>query len=100
MKLDQLRKFYKELPNYLSNVAKEISFQFDPSRIQTFNVVYFPQLGFLVTIPIEDEASLESLSQTEGLELQFATEKFAYFKEHKTKGTNLYNPLFLSSCGT
>lgn len=51
--------------------------------MSNLNVVYFPQLGFLVTIPLSTELTLEHLSEFEDLRLQFATEKFAYFKNSK-----------------
>jgi DNA mismatch repair protein MSH5 len=47
------------------------------------NVVYFPQLGFLVTIPLSEDLTLEKLSIIDDLRLQFATGKFAYFKNSK-----------------
>lgn len=57
--------------------------EFQFTIVSNLNVVYFPQLGFLVTIPLSDELTLENLSAINDLRLQFATEKFGYFKNSK-----------------
>lgn len=84
--LDDLRQFYNDLPSYLSQVAKEISMELQGTGIESLNLVYFPQLGFLITIPLKDSLPLETMT---GLESQFSTAKFAYFKNESTKSFSL-----------
>lgn len=55
--------------------------------IDSLSLVYFPQLGFLVTIPLTEECSVELLKSFSEMELQFATDKFAYLKDSKTRGS-------------
>lgn len=82
--LDGLRERYHNLPDFLSNIVKRIADRVSSPIISTINVVYFPQLGFLVTIPLDNGREAEDI-QEPGFELQFATEKVAYFKEESTR---------------
>lgn len=84
--LDDLRAFYAGLPDFLSISAKEISGRFTKSNISSISLVYFPQIGFLLAIPITDFCTAEEVSSIDGLSVQFATEKFVYVKEEKTRG--------------
>ncbi len=85
-RLDEVRHFYLELPEYLSNVARDLSECYLGLEIDSLSIVYFPQIGFLITIPLTRRCTIEYLSSRPYLELQFATEKFAYLKDAKTKG--------------
>lgn len=78
--LDRLRRQYNELPEFLSGVVKQVANRINNPAIRAINVVYFPQLGFLVTIQLNEELSVENINE-EGLELRFSTEKVAYFKD-------------------
>ena len=54
-RLDELRNTYDALPEYLSHVVHELAID-----IPGLNVVYFPQLGFLITIPTEHSSLVPS----------------------------------------
>ena len=45
------------------------------------NIVYFPQLGFLITLP--------QTIQPEGFELQFQSDKTCYYKNEKMRGKRI-----------
>ena len=50
--LDQMKRVFSGLPDLLNQVARKLSEQV-PSDLQgSLNVVYFPQIGFLATVPI------------------------------------------------
>ncbi|PJF20036.1 MutS family protein MSH5 [Paramicrosporidium saccamoebae] len=83
--LDQIRKQYTGLPEFLANIVNQIAARITSTKVSTINVVYFPQLGFLVTIPLTKETELQSIGDC-GFELQFKTEKVAYFKDTATRG--------------
>lgn len=67
-------------------VAREISGKYAGLVVESLSVVYFPQIGFLLTLPITEAFSIEYIRTIEYLELQFATGKFAYLKDAKTRG--------------
>lgn len=51
--LDQLKRTLDGLESFLNEVARKLSEKM-PSDIRgTLNVIYFPQIGFLVTVPID-----------------------------------------------
>lgn len=84
--MDELRKKYHELPEFLSDIVKKVASRITNPLISTVNVVYFPQLGFLVTIPIEENVDIGNVKEPEPeFELQFTTEKVAYYKECTTR---------------
>lgn len=80
-RLDDLRTVYAGLPDYLSVVARELSGRYAAFPLRSLSLVYFPQIGFLITVPAAD--GLADLGPE--LELQFATERFAYYKDERTR---------------
>ncbi len=89
--LDAARQRYRELPNLLAEkvhlVAQKIREPISDT-IGAINIVYFPQLGFLVAIPIPSgevdmDKSLARL-QLQGFQLMFSTERVVYVKESIT----------------
>ena len=82
--LDRLCERYHSLPDFLSSVVSRIASRVSDPAISTLNVVYFPQLGFLVTIPLRGGRTASGV-QEPGFDLQFATERVAYFKEESTR---------------
>ena len=87
LRLDELREFYAGLPDYLSAQAQQASLHYSGLAIDSLSVVYFPQIGFLLTLPITEVCTPEYLSEQAGMELQFATGRFAYLKDQTTRGT-------------
>ncbi|KAG2200478.1 hypothetical protein INT47_011458 [Mucor saturninus] len=96
--LDVLRKKYNALDDYLLQVSQSISSTLPIGLGSALNVVYFPQLGYLVTLPqyhnqnISDENNSTSSYVSEyyaryltGFDLQFTTSENLYYKNEKTK---------------
>ncbi|CAO3628674.1 unnamed protein product [Cunninghamella echinulata] len=78
--LDKLRVKYSCLDDYLIQVAQDISSTL-PLYIGAFlNVIYFPQLGYIITLP-KNKASHIDLP---GFRLQFTTNEYYYYKNEKT----------------
>ena len=56
------------------------------------NIVYFPQLGFLITLPIgmgTNGNEADELGSKLGFQLQFQSEKVYYFKNGKMRGKKI-----------
>jgi DNA mismatch repair protein MSH5 len=73
-RLDDLRKCYDDLPEFLATVRNETQ----DCPVEQFNVVYFPQLGFLVTVTADAAPQVT-------FDLQFLTENVAYFKNDRMR---------------
>lgn len=48
-KLDDLNKIYEEMPDLLTNFAREQNWNFD------FRIVFMPQIGYLIRVSPEEE---------------------------------------------
>lgn len=86
--LDRLRHQYRTLPSYLTAKVQLVAERIKNPMIRAVNIVYFPQLGFLVTISLEGKSKVEAIQSAIGADfsLQFVTEHVAYFKDPITKG--------------
>ena len=66
----------------------EIAQGIHSSSVEAVNIVYFPQLGFLITLPLlaSDGSDSGRLGETMGFQLQFQSDKVSYFKNDKMRG--------------
>lgn len=88
--LDELRQKYFGLSDFLTNVVQEVVLEFGPGSVKSLNVLYFPQLGYLVAIPNDPGSNTPSTicghSIPDNYELQFSTERVSYYKNPKMRG--------------
>ncbi|KWU42860.1 hypothetical protein RHOSPDRAFT_35589 [Rhodotorula sp. JG-1b] len=83
--LDEMRRKYSGLDSFLSHVAADMARDVPPELAQELSVVYFPQLGYLATVPHRDgEVDVASFAEI-GWTYQFMTENQAYFKNEKCR---------------
>ncbi|KAG2235169.1 hypothetical protein INT48_003513 [Thamnidium elegans] len=98
--LESLREKYEALDTYLLQVSQEISAGLPVGLGAVLNVVYFPQLGYLITLPQYRANSGDSKSNSSrssshvgsyyakylsGFELQFTTTENIYYKNDRMK---------------
>lgn len=55
--LDHMKQTFDGLGHLLGEVERKISETIPPSFQQSLNVIYFPQIGFLATVPINPETN-------------------------------------------
>jgi DNA mismatch repair protein MSH5 len=67
---DILNKFYQSFLSIKSEVACEISTTIPTEFSSTLNVIYFPQLGYLITVPLKPEWKNEDDFKIDGLYYQ------------------------------
>jgi DNA mismatch repair protein MSH5 len=53
--LDRLKRTLDGLDHLLDEVATKLSEKMPPDLRASLNVIYFPQIGFLVTVPIDPD---------------------------------------------
>jgi DNA mismatch repair protein MSH5 len=51
--LDQMKRTLNGLESLLDQVAIQLAASMPPDSSSSLNVIYFPQIGFLVTIPLD-----------------------------------------------
>jgi DNA mismatch repair protein MSH5 len=81
--LDKMKDSYDGLDSLLKRVAIEIASTIPASFDIDVNVIYFPQLGFNIAIPLTDRG--EAAYEGDGWELIFITENRAYFKDFRMR---------------
>lgn len=83
--LDHLKNTYNGMESLLSKVAINIAFTLPDDIIHDINVVYFPQLGFNITLPLNQIGQPIYDGRDEGWEQTFTTENRAYFKDYRMR---------------
>jgi DNA mismatch repair protein MSH5 len=76
---------YDGLNSLLRNVAIDIATTIPELDID-MNVIYFPQLGFNIAIPLNDRGQAAYSGSGDDWELVFTTETRAYFKDFRMRG--------------
>ncbi|KAI0076331.1 hypothetical protein K474DRAFT_1708271 [Panus rudis PR-1116 ss-1] len=83
--LDNLKHVYAGLDGVLSTVARELSSTIPPDYASSLNVVYFPQLGYLICVPMQEEWEANGVTELEGWQFQFSSESYVYFKSQEMR---------------
>ncbi|KAL5336958.1 muts domain V-domain-containing protein [Aspergillus crustosus] len=83
--LDKMKDSYDGLNSLLKQVAIEIATTIPASFDIDVNVIYFPQLGFNIAIPLTNAGEAAYTGSDDGWELIFITENRAYFKDFRMR---------------
>ncbi|GAB7338813.1 hypothetical protein MBLNU457_5511t2 [Dothideomycetes sp. NU457] len=80
--LDNMRSTYDGLETLLSRVAHHIAKTVPAELDVRLNVVYFPQIGFLITVPFDPDtgSGVYEGDEDDPWEKMFTTHEFAYYK--------------------
>lgn len=82
--LDQRKHVYAGLDPVLCKVADQICQKIPADYTASLNVVYFPQLGFLICVPMQEEwRSEEGIKVLNGWSFQFSSDAHVYFKSEE-----------------
>ncbi|KAG1772449.1 DNA mismatch repair protein MutS [Suillus occidentalis] len=82
--LDQKKHVYAGLDAVLSKVAEQTCQKIPVDYAASLNVVYFPQLGFLICVPMQEEwRSEEGIKVLDGWSFQFSSDAHVYFKSEE-----------------
>ncbi|CAG8029250.1 unnamed protein product [Penicillium olsonii] len=79
--LDQIKDRYDGLNSLLKHVALDIAATIPNDLNVDVNVIYFPQLGFNIAIPLNDHGIAAYAGSNNEWEMMFLTENRAYFKD-------------------
>ncbi|PIL22345.1 hypothetical protein GSI_15033 [Ganoderma sinense ZZ0214-1] len=89
--LDNLKHIYNGIDSVLSKVATQVSTTIPPDYTSSLNVVYFPQLGFLICIPMQDEWRTDAgITVLEGWSFQFSSDSHVYFKSQEMHDMDIH----------
>ncbi|XP_029639779.1 mutS protein homolog 5-like isoform X1 [Octopus sinensis] len=82
--LDDKKRTYNGLPSFMTEVAKE-ELNHLSEDITECNVVYLPQLGYLLAIPCSDNLTSEAQFHIPGLEFVFLSNNMIHYKSASTR---------------
>ena len=84
-KLDHLKTTYDDLGRFLGIVLNQ-DFKSGriPNNLKDIELVYMPQLGFLIKIGVQ-ETNVSALDQNSEFEFQFRTDQDVYFKNQRAR---------------
>src|SRR6266498_5037018 len=87
VELDAMKQTYEGMGDLLEETAKKIASEISEEHNLDLNVIYFPQIGFLVTIPANNiDGLVEEGSLDEGKwERMFTSNDRVYYKDFRTK---------------
>lgn len=80
-----LKDRYNGLDSLLKQVAIDIAALIPEELDIDINVIYFPQLGFNIAIPLDQTGRAAYDGDVEAWELMFVTENRAYFKDFRMR---------------
>ncbi|CAO1619460.1 unnamed protein product [Jaminaea pallidilutea] len=79
--LDRWRQTYAGLPSLLDTIGRQIRNQYESDLTDKANVAYFPQLGFLLALRLdESQQTPDDISAPDTWSLHFASDVSAYYK--------------------
>lgn len=83
--LDRMKDRYDGLNSLLKHVAIDIAATIPEGLDIDVNVIYFPQLGFNIAIPLSEKGDAAYSGTAGDWELIFITESRAYFKDFRMR---------------
>ncbi|KAL6704002.1 hypothetical protein ACN47E_008853 [Coniothyrium glycines] len=85
--LDAMKRTLDGLDSLLNEVAKKLSEKMPSSLRADLNVIYFPQIGFLVTVPVDPTlgTAVYEGNVDNRWERLFSTEEQIYFRSSETR---------------
>ncbi|KAJ3379294.1 MutS protein msh5 [Entophlyctis sp. JEL0112] len=78
--LDEMKHAFDGLDDLLSSVAQNIANKIPSGFSDSLNVIYFPQLGYLITIPMQAHMTTRESFVIDGFDFQFCTAKTVFYK--------------------
>ncbi|KAK7048433.1 muts 5 [Favolaschia claudopus] len=82
--LDNRKHVYHGIDAVLSKVAEQVCQTVPPDYASSLNIVYFPQLGFLICVPmLEEWQGPDGIQVIDGWSFQFSSESHVYFKSQE-----------------
>ncbi|TID21742.1 mismatch repair protein 5 [Venturia nashicola] len=99
--LDDLKHNYDGLDSILTEVGKSIEERVPATLHAQINIIYFPQIGFLISLRADTDAGSESLDSEplESWERMFTTEECTYYKSsHMREMDQKYGDIWSMIC--
>lgn len=103
--LDEMKRTYEGIEDLLNQAAHDIANNIPPQYSLDLNVIFFPQIGFLITMPIIDtetgRSGYEGGAGDDGpWEWMFSTEERVYYRDARMMQLNeMFGDIYANICG-
>ena len=80
--LDEKKRFYDGIDDLLSAVARDLADTVPSGIPNELNVIYFPQIGYLIAMPMDPETGTSQWqgSEEDHWEKMFTSDTMVYYK--------------------
>lgn len=100
--LDEQKRLYEGISDLLSEVARDIAGNVPAGLVDNLNVIYFPQIGFLIAMPMDPEIG-RALWEGDGedaWERMFSSDTIVYYKNYQmTEMDEWFGDIYGEICG-
>lgn len=100
--LDEKKRFYDGIADLLSTIARDLAERIPAVLPNELNVIYFPQIGYLIAMPM-DPASGHSAwegAEEDHWERIFTSNRMVYYKnDQMTEMDNEFGDIYTEICG-
>ena len=101
--LDNLKRTYDGIDDLLSTTARTIETVIPHQIKLDLNVIFFPQIGFLITLPLDKATGrgiYEGEAEAEPWERMFTTDNRGYYKDFRMREMDeTFGDMYASICG-
>ena len=103
--LDEMKRFYAGIEDLLNRTSQDIARNIPAQHSLDLNVIFFPQIGFLISMPIDPETGRSNFEGGEGGEQPweriFSTATRVYYKDFRMlELDDTFGDVYARICGT
>lgn len=103
--LDNMKQTYNGIEDLLNRTSKSIAASIPPQYSLDLNVIFFPQIGFLISLPTDPESGRASYeggdTEEQRWERVFSTATRAYYKDYRMRELDdTLGDMYATICGT
>jgi DNA mismatch repair protein MSH5 len=102
LELDEKKRFYQGINALLSAVARDLAERIPAGLPNQLNVIYFPQIGYLIAMPMDPDtgAGYWEGTEDEHWEKMFTSDRMVYYKtDQMTEMDSEFGDIYTEICG-
>ena len=101
-RLDEMKRTYAGVEDLLNQTSLNIADSIPAQYSLDLNVIFFPQIGFLISMPVDPSTGLSNYHGEEGQEWEqlFSTASRVYYKDYRmVELDQTFGDIYAQICG-
>lgn len=101
-RLDEMKRTYAGVEDLLNQTSLNIADSIPAHYSLDLNVIFFPQIGFLISMPVDPDTGLSNYRGEEGQEWEqlFSTASRVYYKDYRmVELDQTFGDIYAQICG-